>query len=69
MREIINGIYVTRAGWAALSACCSCFLTFETGSKSRPIPALTGLRLPDDGAECGCRTDPPEGDAGDLDDR
>ena len=38
MREIINSIYVARAGWAALGACCSCFLTFETGSKSRPIP-------------------------------
>jgi hypothetical protein len=31
-----------------------------------PRPA-SGLRLPDDGAECGRRTDPPESDAGDPD--
>ena len=31
--------------------------------------AASGLRLPDDGAERGRRADPPEGDAGDPDDR
>jgi hypothetical protein len=30
--------HLCRAGGAALGARCSCFLTFETGSKSKPVP-------------------------------
>jgi hypothetical protein len=38
----------------------------DRGTKSKPIPApASGLRLPDDGAKRGRRTDPSEGDAGD----
>jgi putative SOS response-associated peptidase YedK len=43
----------------------------DRGTKSKPIHprSASRLRLPDDGAECCRRTDPPEGHAGDVDDR
>ena len=42
----------------------------DRGTKSKPIPGpASRLWFPYDLAECHRRTDPPEGDAGDLDDR
>ena len=40
----------------------------DRGTKSKPIPGPSGLRLPDDGPECRRRADPSNGDAGDPDD-
>src|SRR5437660_6385947 len=39
----------------------------DRGTEADPRSA-SGLRISDDGAECDCRTDPPQGHAGDPDD-